>query len=134
MGDDKEKEEKKDSKDEESTWAKFYKEFNKNMKMGCYEDDSNRSKISKLLRFKSTKSEDKEISLDKYLDRMTESQESIYYMSGDSIETMNKAPSLQIFKKKDLEVLLLADHLDEPCIRSLQITKARNLCPSRKPM
>jgi len=67
----------------------------------------------------STKSEDKEISLDKYLDRMTESQESIYYMSGDSIETMNKAPSLQIFKKKDLEVLLLADHLDEPCIQKL---------------
>merc|ERR1712078_680771 len=44
-----EKEEKKDKKDEESTWAKFYKEFNKNLKMGCYEDDSNRSKISKLL-------------------------------------------------------------------------------------
>merc|ERR1712019_314702 len=58
-----EKEEKKDSKDEESTWAKFYKEFNKNLKMGCYEDDSNRSKLSKLLRFKSTKSEDKDISL-----------------------------------------------------------------------
>merc|ERR1712232_1008893 len=105
--------------DEESTYAKFYKEFNKNLKMGCHEDDSNRSKISKLLRFKSTKSEDKEISLDKYLDRMTESQESIYYMSGDSIETMNKAPSLQIFKKKDLEVLMLADHLDEPCIQKL---------------
>merc|ERR1712070_1108840 len=44
------KEEKKDKTDEESTWAKFYKEFNKNLKMGCYEDDSNRSKISKLLR------------------------------------------------------------------------------------
>merc|ERR1711966_588540 len=51
-------EEKKDKADEESTWAKFYKEFNKNLKMGCYEDDSNRSKISKLLRFTSTKSED----------------------------------------------------------------------------
>merc|ERR1712010_242445 len=53
-------EEKKDKKDEESTWAKFYKEFNKNLKMGCYEDDSNRSKISKLLRFVSTKSGDGE--------------------------------------------------------------------------
>merc|ERR1712146_817938 len=59
-------EEKKDKSDEESTWSKFYKEFNKNLKMGCYEDDSNRSKISKLLRFQSTKSEDKDISLDKY--------------------------------------------------------------------
>merc|ERR1712021_221138 len=130
MGDEEEKEEKKDEKkddeeekkdkkDEESTWAKFYKEFNKNLKMGCYEDDSNRSKISKLLRFVSTKSEDKDISLDKYLDRMQESQESIYYMSGDNMEVMKKAPALQVFKKKDIEVLMLSDHLDEPCIQKL---------------
>merc|ERR1711920_738184 len=112
-------EEKKDKKDEEGTWTKFWKEFNKNLKMGCYEDDSNRSKLSKLLRFTTTKSEEKEISLDKYLDRMQESQESIYYMSGDSIETMKKAPALQIFKKKDLEVLMLSDHLDEPCLQKL---------------
>merc|ERR1712216_203354 len=116
---DEEKEEKRDKKDEESTWAKFYKEFNKNLKMGCYEDDSNRSKISKLLRFHSTKSEDKQINLDKYLDRMQESQESIYYMSGESLDTMKKAPALQMFLKKDLEVLMLSDHLDEPCIQKL---------------
>merc|ERR1740121_3483306 len=67
---DEKKEEKKDKADEKGTWSKFWKEFNKNLKMGCYEDDSNRSKLSKLLRFASTKSEGKEISLDKYLDRM----------------------------------------------------------------
>merc|ERR1712190_298198 len=88
---DEKKEQKKDKKDEESGFTKFWKEFNKNLKMGCYEDDSNRSKLSKLLRFTTTKSEGKEISLDKYLDRMPESQESIYYMSGDSLETMKKA-------------------------------------------
>merc|ERR1712110_402311 len=99
--------------------GKFYKEFNKNLKMGCYEDDSNRSKISKLLRFSTTKSEGKDINLDKYLDRMQESQESIYYMSGDSMEVMKKAPSLQVFKKKDIEVLMLSDHLDQPCIQKL---------------
>merc|ERR1712151_1130019 len=112
-------EEKKDKADEEGTWTKFWKEFNKNLKMGCYEDDSNRSKLSKLLRFKTTKSDGKEISLDKYLDRMQESQESIYYMSGESVDIMNKAPALQIFTKKDLEVLMLPDHLDEPCIQKL---------------
>merc|ERR1712228_542774 len=53
------------------------------------------------------------------LDRMQESQESIYYMSGESIDVMNKAPALQIFKKKDIEVLMLSDHLDEPCIQKL---------------
>merc|ERR1719203_973601 len=115
----KKEEEKKDKADEEGTWSKFWKEFNKNLKMGCYEDDSNRSKLSKLLRFFTTKSEGKQISLDKYLDRMQESQESIYYMSGDSMEVMKKAPSLQIFRTKDLEVLMLDDHLDEPCLQKL---------------
>merc|ERR1711934_1264955 len=115
----KKEEEKKDKKDEESGWSKFYKEFAKNLKMGCYEDDSNRSKLSKLLRFQTSKSEGKEISLDKYLDRMAESQESIYYMSGESLDIMDKAPAMQIFKKKELEVLMLSDHLDEPCIQKL---------------
>merc|ERR1711975_108155 len=82
-------------------------------------DDSNRSKLSKLLRFQTSKSEGKDISLDKYLDRMAESQESIYYMAGESMDVMMKSPNLQIFKKKDLEVLMLTDHLDESCIQKL---------------
>merc|ERR1719428_2824090 len=113
-----EKEEKKEKKDEETTWSKFYKEFAKNLKMGCYEDDATRSKISKLLRFTTNKA-DKEISLDKYLDRMSETQESIYYTAGESMDVMMKSPNLQVFKKKDLEVLMLTDHLDESCIQKL---------------
>jgi len=117
---DEEEEEKKEKKtDDESTWVKFWKEFNKNLKMGCYEDDSNRSKLSKLLLYKTTKSDGKDINLDTYLDRMQESQESIYYMSGESLEVMKKAPALQVFTKKDIEVLLLDDTLDEPCIQKL---------------
>jgi heat shock protein beta len=113
----KEKAEKKEG--EETPYEKFYKEFGKNLKMGCYEDDSNRSKISKLLRYTTTKSEGKEISLDKYLDNMPEKQESIYYVSGESMEIIEKLPNLQIFRKKNIEVLLLSDHLDEPCIQKL---------------
>merc|ERR1712070_172973 len=90
----KDEEEKKDKKDEESGWSKFYKEFAKNLKMGCYEDDSNGSILSKLLRFQTSKSEGKDISLDKYLDRMAECQESIYYMSGESLDIMAKAPAM----------------------------------------
>merc|ERR1711865_1107470 len=111
--------EKKKSSDEESQYEKFYKEFGKNLKMGCYEDDSNRSKISKLLRFSTTKSDGSEISLDKYLDNMPEKQDSIYYLSGESLDTINKLPNLQIFRKKNIEVILLTDHLDEPCIQKL---------------
>merc|ERR1719507_128190 len=129
----KEVEEKKDEKDEEGTWTKFWKEFNKNLKMGCYEDDSNRSKLSKLLRFATTKSDGAEISLDKYLDRMQESQESIYYMSGDSMDVMKKAPALQVFLKKDLEVLMLSDHLDEPCLQKLADYEGKKFVSIQRP-
>lgn len=115
-----EKKEKADKKDgEETPYEKFYKEFGKNLKMGCYEDDPNRSKISKLLRYTTTKSAGKEVSLDKYLDNMPEKQDSIYYVSGESLDIIEKLPNLQIFRKKDIEVLLLTDHLDEPCIQKL---------------
>merc|ERR1712032_1560694 len=66
-----------------------------------------------------TKSAGKEISLDKYLDNMPEKQDQIYYVSGESIDVITKLPNLQIFKKKNIEVLLLTDHLDEPCLQKL---------------
>merc|ERR1711918_55967 len=122
----------KKKSDEETTYEKFYKEFGKNLKMGCYEDDSNRSKISKLLRYKTTKSGEKEISLDKYLDNMPEKQESIYYVSGESLEVIEKLPNLQIFKKKDIEVLLLTDHLDEPCIQKLADYEGKKFVSAQK--
>jgi len=115
---DEEKKEKKEKKVDD-TYDQFYKEFGKNLKMGCYEDDSNRSKISNLLRFQTTKSDSKEISLNKYLDNMPEKQDSIYYVSGDSTDVIEKLPNLQVFRKKDIEVLMLTDHLDEPCIQKL---------------
>merc|ERR1712176_1261657 len=50
---------------------------------------------------------------------MPEKQDSIYYVSGESKEVLEKLPNLQIFKKKDIEVLLMTDHLDEPCVQKL---------------
>merc|ERR1712091_769302 len=76
--------------------------------------------------------EGKEINLDKYLDRMQESQESIYYMSGESLEVMSKAPALQMFKKKDIEVLMLSDHLDEPCIQKLAYYEGKKFVSIQK--
>jgi len=114
---DEEKEEKK--KDDKTPYLDFYKEYSKNLKLGCQEDDANRSKLSKLLRFVSTKSNRELISLDKYLDNMKENQDNIYYMSGESFDVMEKSPNLQIFEKKGLEVLLFEDTLDEGCIQRL---------------
>jgi len=118
--DKKEDEDEKDEKKEkDSVYLKFYKEFSKNLKLGCQEDDANRSKLSKLLRFVTTKSERKLTSLDSYVEKMGETQENIYYISGDTLDVIEKSPNLQVFKKKGFEVLLLDDHLDEGCIQRL---------------
>jgi len=117
--DEEDKEEKEKEKKEKTPYADFYKEYSKNLKLGCQEDDANRSKLSKLLRYVSTKSNRELISLDKYLDNMQENQDNIYYMSGESFDVMEKSPNLQIFEKKGLEVLLFDDTLDEGCIQRL---------------
>merc|ERR1719225_1401295 len=70
--DDEEKEKKEDNKEKSKVYLEFFNEYGKNLKLGCQEDDANRSKLFKLLRFKSTKSDGELMSLDQYLDRMQE--------------------------------------------------------------
>merc|ERR1711915_932358 len=84
--DDDEEKKKDDDKEKKTPYIDFFKEYAKNLKLGCQEDDANRSKLSKLLRFVSTKSNRELISLDKYLDNMKENQDNIYYMSGESFD------------------------------------------------
>jgi len=110
-------EKKEKEKKGESKWDKFYTHFSKSLKLGCYEDDTNRGKIAKLLRFYTSKSPEKQVSLDKYVDGMKEDQDAIYYMAGESVEKSMKSPHLQVFKKRDLEVLFLTEQMDEPCIQ-----------------
>jgi len=130
--DEEEDSEDKPKKKASTKYELLWKEFGKNLKMGCYEDDANRSKISKLLRFYSSKSGDAEISLDKYVDTMPEKQDSIYYISGDSRASMMKMANLQIFKKKDIEVLLLEDPIDEPCLQKLSDFEGKKLVSIQK--
>merc|ERR550514_1252004 len=90
---------------EKTTFEKFYEEFKSFLLMGCHEDDANRSKISKLLRFVSSWTEQqehkKQTSLEDYVARMQEEQPAIYYMTGDKIKEMQAEVSLEIFKKKE---------------------------------
>eukprot|EP00921_Rhytidocystis_pertsovi_P003669 GHVQ01006366.1.p1 GENE.GHVQ01006366.1~~GHVQ01006366.1.p1 ORF type:complete len:968 (+),score=236.44 GHVQ01006366.1:259-3162(+) len=106
--------EKRDSK-----FDKVMNEFSRNMKLGCYEDDANRSKVAKVLRFYTNKNTDNPIDLDAYVANMTENQASIYYASGESVEKLKAIPQIQVFDKKGIEVLLLTEAMDEPCIQKL---------------
>merc|ERR1711907_180374 len=94
-------------------YLKFWKEFAKAIKLGLYEDSSNRTKLAKLLRFQTSKSGDNFTSLEKYISRMKKGQKHIYYISGENKEQVEKSPFLERLRKKDLEVLYYVDPIDE---------------------
>uniref|UniRef100_K3WJT2 Histidine kinase/HSP90-like ATPase domain-containing protein n=1 Tax=Globisporangium ultimum (strain ATCC 200006 / CBS 805.95 / DAOM BR144) TaxID=431595 RepID=K3WJT2_GLOUD len=100
-------------------YNKFWESFGKNIKLGVMDDSANRGKLAKLLRFKSNKSDGKWISLDQYVSRMKDWQDSIYYIAGESIEACQKSPFLEQIKAKDLEVLYLVDTLDEYTVQHM---------------
>ena len=109
------------AKDDAEKYAKFWKEFGKAMKEGPGEDFSNQEKIAKLLRFSSTRTdgETQDVSLSDYVSRMQEGQKEIYYVTADSFAAAKNSPHLEIFRKKGIEVLLLADRVDEWLTSSL---------------
>ncbi len=96
-------------------YATFWKAFGQVLKEGVGEDFSNQARIAKLLRFTSTHgdSDEQTVSLADYVSRMKEGQEKIYYITAESLPAARNSPHLEIFKKKGVEVLLLADRIDE---------------------
>jgi molecular chaperone HtpG len=101
-------------------YLQFYEQYSKNIKLGIHEDESNRMKISKLLRFASSKSKDDLISFDTYIENMQENQNNIYYIIGESKEFVEKAPFLEKLVKKDIEVIYMTDPIDEYMMQQLK--------------
>jgi len=103
------------SKNKPEDYAIFWKEFGMVMKEGVVEDFANKDKISNLLRFATTNndSEGQTVSLKDYVERMSNDQKTIYYVTADNYTAAKGSPHLEIFKQKDIEVLLLSDRVDE---------------------
>ena len=108
------------SKDAEA-YETFWSEFGNVIKEGVIEDHKNKDAVAKLLRFSSTHTdaEKQDVSLDDYISRMKEGQDKIYYVTADSFSAAKNSPHLEIFRKKGLEVILMADRVDEWLISNL---------------
>ncbi len=110
-------------------YATFWKEFGQCLKEGFGEDFSNRDRLAGLMRFVSTASESDtpSVSLKDYVSRMKEGQEKIYVVTADSLAAANASPHLEVFKKKGIEVLLLADRIDEWMLNFLTEFEGKSL-------
>ena len=94
-------------------YAKFYAEFGAVLKEGLGEDNGNRDRIAKLLRFASSTHDAVSVSFADYKARMKEGQDAIYYITADTLAGAKNSPQLEVFKKKGIEVLLMTDRVDE---------------------
>jgi molecular chaperone HtpG len=103
------------ARDEPEKYSEFWAQYGRVMKEGPAEDYSNRERIAKLLRFASTHNDTdaQNVSLEDYVGRMQDGQEKIYYITADSFAAAKNSPHLEVFRKKNIEVLLLHDRVDE---------------------
>lgn len=108
-------------------YTKFWGEFGNVMKEGVIEDTNNRDRIAALLRFTSTTSDTQTVSFNDYIARMKEGQDKIYFITADNLAAAKSSPHLEIFRKKDIEVLLLTDRIDEWVISNLQEFAGKSL-------
>jgi heat shock protein beta len=104
---------------DEPKYEKFWKSFGKAIKLGIIEDASNRVRLAKLLRFQTSKSDGKLVSLEQYVERMKEGQKSIYYITGESIDALKNSPFLEKLISKDFEVIYFTDPIDEYTMQNL---------------
>ncbi|MBL4838020.1 MAG: molecular chaperone HtpG [Kordiimonadaceae bacterium] len=105
---------KKDTEKFETIWS----EFGGVIKEGIYEDFERREQILKLARFKSTAVEGWTTVAD-YVERMKDKQSAVYYITGTDEAALRKSPQLEGFKSRDIEVLLMADAVDDFWLQSV---------------
>ena len=117
------------AKNEPSQYETFWKEFGRVLKEGVGEDLANKERIGGLLRFATTHHDNNSqtVSLAEYVDRMKDGQDSIFYITADSFSAAQHSPHLEIFRKKNVEVLLLHDRVDEWLVAHLNEFNGKTL-------
>ena len=111
---------------EQEKFAQFWEQYGRFFKEGVATDFEARDEILPRLRFFTSKSEGKLVTLDSYIERMAEEQTDIYYVLGDDLASVANSPHLDPFKARDLEVLYLVDAFDAFMAPALQTYKEKS--------
>ena len=101
-------------------YKQFWEAWGPFIKEGVATDPASRDELLPLLRFQTTHSDGDLISLDAYVARMKENQSDIYYILGESAQSVERSPHLDYFRAHDLEVLYLVDPLDAFMVQALR--------------
>ena len=119
---------KKKAGDDKQEYKKFWENFGEVMKEGLCEGAlEEKEQLLEVCRFKTSKSGDEYVSLDEYIDNMKDGQDNIFYITGDSPEKLMNNPQLEGFKKRDIEVLLLCDHVDDFWVNVINNYKSKEV-------
>ena len=119
----------KSSMDDMDNYLKIYNTYQKNIKLGVYEETGDRERVADLLMFYSANSPDKMITFDDYITSINENQKHIYYIAGDNMDILKTSPFLDRFKKNGLDVLFMTDPVDEyMCQRLMQYKECTLTC------
>jgi len=113
-------EEEEEKEDKVHPYITWYEKFSPSIKMGIVEDEANRKRLSKLIRIKTSKSDDKFVSFEDYVSNMKEWQKEIYYISGPDVKELKKSPFLEKFEEKDVEVIYFTEPADEYMVGHLR--------------
>ncbi len=106
--------------DEREEYEKFWQNFGRQIKFGCYNEfGQNADFLKDLLLFYSAR-EKKLVTLDEYVAAMKDGQKYIYYAAGDAVDRLAKLPAAQTVLNKDCDLLLLAEDVDEFCLQVLR--------------
>jgi len=113
--------------EDKDSWKKFYEQFGKNLKLGIHEDSTNRKKLAGYLRYQTSASGDEMCSLGDYVSRMKENQKDIYYITGESLDTVKQSAFVETLKKRGLECVYMTEPIDEYVVQQLKEFDGKNL-------
>jgi len=113
--------------DDRKKYIEFWKEFGATIKEGLFKEPADADKIFDCALFQTTHSSIEPTTIEEYIARMKPGQENIYYISGDSRQTILSSPHLEAFKEKGYEVLLFTDPVDEVWVQFCREAKGKKL-------
>ena len=113
-------------KDDREGYEKFFKNFGRQLKVGCINNyGAKKELLQDLLLFYSS-TEKKLVTLSEYVDRMPESQKHIYYAAGEDVAAMDNLPQTELLRDRNMEILYLTDQADQMLVEILRTYKEKD--------